>query len=182
MLLAALLVTSVAGDCSPQSTDNPKVAADALDYYLNVDCLVGEKRKPLAQLLELQKRPGLQFKQLVEDRLAQFLNEGSDLQNVLTSHQSSLDQEWAQRETYLQKITTHRELYIPELRSLQRVTKTEYMDQQRKRLALKYRKRAAIALAAIGSKSALATLKEVERKGDKDMQRTIQSALKRFQQ
>lgn len=148
----------------------PQEAMVALQYYLDVDCEVDRGGEPLNQLLK--------FKDVLEASLITLLKEGPD-QQTLSEVQRTLDQRWAQREAFLRQ---NPELGLKEedLQRARSVTKEDYIKQGREQFIQKYREKAAIGLAAIGSPEGIKTLREVSEKANGDLRSVIQSALKQF--
>src|SRR5207244_3303852 len=74
----------------------PPEVREALEYYLDVRCLVpsaGEpKRKPLAELLAIARR--LKVEAVLEERLVSLLTQGPD-RELLKQMQEDLEEEWS---------------------------------------------------------------------------------------
>lgn len=148
----------------------PQEAKVALQYYLDVDCEIDRGSEPLNQLLK--------FKDVLAATLIALLREGPD-QEALAEFQRSLEQRWAQREAFLRQ-NPELGLKQEDLERARSVTKEAYVKQGREQFIRKYREKAAIGLAAIGSPEAIRTLSEVSEKADEELRTVIQSALKRF--
>ncbi len=142
----------------------------ALQYFLDVDCEIGGRTQAVDQLLK--------FKIELEPRLITLLKEGPD-QEALAEMQRGLEQRWSQREAFLRQ-DPQIGLTEEQLRVAKSLTKEAYINQGREQFIRKYRQKAAIGLAAIGSPEALKTLREVSAKGDEDLREVIRAATARF--
>jgi len=163
LLALGTFLTQGSAIAQPQPTPD---AGRALEYYLNVDCFVGEKRKPLTELL--------QFKDAVEPTLQSILRSGPD-QQTRSKFEKHLEREWERRDMFL-KTNSRSGLTERQLGILRNVKKEDYFRTSLNNIVSRYRARAAFALAAIQSKTALTALDEV-RRDDESMRSVIATAL-----
>ncbi len=167
------LLTMVAGTSISQAQKvvlSPEALA-ALTYYLNVDCEIPLRRDGLDQILK--------YKDVLEPRLISLLKEGPD-EESLAAVRRDLEESWSAREKFLAQ-NPQLGLTENQLKLARGVSRDEYLEQGRKQFILKYKEKAAIGLAAIGSPLGLKTLREAATKSDETMRAVINGALKTFQ-
>jgi hypothetical protein len=172
ILIASILVGAATLDLRGQarSTAISAESLSALQYFLDVDCEIDGRTRAVEQLLK--------YKIELEPRLVTLLKEGPD-QQALAEMQRGLEQRWSQREAFLRQ-DPKMGLTEEQLRLAKSVTKEAYINQGREQFVRKYRQKAAIGLAAIGSPEALKTLREVSAKADEDLREVIRAATARF--
>ena len=163
----AILIAGGLATAHGQETGVTQEAAAALSHFLAIDCAAGEEGTALDSLL-------LYANQL-EPELRKLLVVGPDAatQNAV---RETLDAEWGRRVAFL---STHPQLGLSpdDLLAVHAVEYEEYLEQGAARFATQCRERAVIGLAAIGSPTALSTLREEVSRVDDDLRELIQSAL-----
>lgn len=153
-----------------ERTEIPQEAQAALQYFLDVDCEVDAGSEPLDRLLK--------YKDVLQARLITLLKEGPDA-SALASFEPTLEQRWAQRQAFLGQ-EPELGLKEEELQLATGVTKEQYLRQGRQQFIRKYREKAAVALAAIGTPEARKVLEEVRLQADEGLRAVIQSAREKF--
>ncbi len=174
ILAAGLFLLTMVASTSISQTQKVVLSSEALaalNYYLNVDCEIPVRRDGLDQLLK--------FKDVLEPRLISLLKEGPD-EESLAGVRRDLEESWSAREKFLAQ-NPQPGLTEDQLKLARGVSRDEYLEQGRKQFILKYKEKAAIGLAAIGSPLGLRTLREAVAKSDETMRAVINSALKQFQ-
>ncbi len=169
--LASILLGAVTLDLRGQApTAISAESLAALRYFLDVDCEINGRTVAVEQLLR--------YRAELEPRLITLLREGPDPE-ALAEMQRGLEQRWSQREAFLRqdpKIGLTEE----QMRLAKSVSKEAYINQGREQFIRKYRQKAAIGLAAIGSPEALKALREASAKADEDLRAVIRAAIARF--
>jgi hypothetical protein len=164
--LVAMLILSQEAKAQPPSGVGGNDALTALQYYLDADCAVVEKKDepgPLGELLKYKADPALQAK------LTDLLFTGPDKDSVQRSKQS-LEQQWNIRKVLVDKAT----------RPPTPQDKESFISQRLERQRRVYRHKAAIALAVIGSKEAIETLQRASKSDDKELGSLAKLVLARY--
>jgi hypothetical protein len=142
-------------------------AAAALQYFLTVDCEVGGEGAALESLLL--------YAEQLEPELRELLLDGPD-GSTMDDVRESLEAEWDRREAFLSS-NPQLGLNPDDLLAVHAVQREEYLDHGATRFANVCRERAVIGLAAIGSPTALGTLREQASQVEDDLRDLIQAAL-----
>ena len=142
-------------------------AAAALRHFLAVDCEVGQEGVALEQLLPHAEQ--------LEPELRELLRDGPD-GSTRDEVRESLEAEWDRREAFLSS-NPQLGLSPDHLLAVHAVQREEYLERGTARFANLCRERAVIGLAAIGSPTALRTLREQANQVDGDLRDLIQAAL-----
>ncbi len=174
ILAAGLSLLTMVADPSISRAQKVVISPEALaalTYYLNVDCEIPVRRDGLDQLLK--------YKDVLEPRLISLFKEGPD-EESLAAVRRDLEESWSAREKFLAQ-NPQMGLTEDQLKLARGVSRDGYLEQGRKQFILKYKEKAAIGLAAIGSPLALKTLREAAAKSDETMRAVINGALKQFQ-
>ena len=144
-------------------------ASAALRHFLTVDCEVGEEGAALDRFL--------QYADQLEAELRKLLLDGPD---DLTQREvrEALEAEWDRREAFL---STNPQLGLnpDDLLAVHAVVREDYLEQGTARFEAVCLERAVIGLVAIGSPTALRTLREQASRVDDDLRYLIQTALER---
>jgi hypothetical protein len=162
---------------TPQNTPEA-----ALQYFLSLDHEDIRKDAPVSD------REGtsdalqniLRFQHILERQLIGLLKHGPDMQTLHRFNRVAED-EWDRRQTFLNS-NHNLGLTANELGKAKSISRPSYVQRSVAQLTRKYGERSVIALAAIGSPAALASLSEVARNPttDADMRRVIDSALEHY--
>ena len=169
---------SLMSGCQKQSQDLPPQAEAALHYYLNVECLVGEKtRKPFSDLKEIfEKKLDADEKQALKGRLEKLLSAGPDKATEAEIERATKE-EFIQEQAFLKENQSMLGLKQEDLKILKNETQREYIDENLQRVKRRYRERAGIALAAIDPKAAADALDRLDEKERAELETVIQAAL-----
>ncbi len=165
----AILIFGGLATAHGQEIGVKREASAALRHFLTVDCEVGEEGAALDRLL-------LYADQLEPD-LRKLLLDGPD-DSTQNEVRETLEAEWDRRVAFL---STNPQLVLnpDDLRAAHAVVREEYLEQGAARFATLFRERAVIGLAAIGSPTALRTLREQASRVDDDLRDLIRTALER---
>ncbi len=169
---AASLATLILGGLATahvQANDVTREASAALRHFLTVDCEVGEEGAALDRLLL--------YADQLEPELRKVLLDGPD-DSTQNEVRETLEAEWDRRVAFL---STNPQLGLnpDDLLAAHAVVREEYLEQGAARFATVYREKAVIGLAAIGSPTALGTLREQASRVDDDLRYLIQTVLER---
>ncbi len=163
----AILIFGGLAPAHGQGIDVTREASAALRHFLTVDCEVGEEGAALDRLLLYAGQR--------EPELRQVLLDGPD-DSTQNEVRETLEAEWDRRVAFL---STNPQLGLnpDDLLAAHAVVREEYLEQGAARFAAVCRERAVIGLVAIGSPTALRTLREQANRVDDDLRDLIQSAL-----
>jgi hypothetical protein len=165
LMLGAAALSAAMGQDAPLDQE----AAGALRHYLFVDCEVGEEGSALHGLLL--------HADSLEPELGRLLLEGPR-DSMLDEVAEALENEWERREAFL--ATNPRLGLDPEaLLAVHSLSHEDFIEQGRQRFDLVCRERAAAALGAIGTPSALRTLRQALPLVDEGARNLIVATLKR---
>lgn len=148
-------------------------AQSALDYFLNRDCGIGEQRSALDRLLDVNR----QFSGAIENALRDILLNDAFSYSVVHIKEG-LTRNWDDRRAFLAK-GKHTGLTDPEVKQLIVETKDAYVERNLSLYKAKRQHNAILALVAIGSDTAFATLSDARNTGDAALQSIIDASLKR---
>lgn len=129
-------------------------ARTALQYFIDLDCEVGNDGAALNNLLK--------YKTAVQSTLVTYLRNGPDMSS-LNTFQNNLAQEWIQLE-----------------RSMGYEKKALFLDLNRIAFVQKYREKSAIALAAIGTPEAVRALQDMRTTENEGLRTVINAAMRQF--
>ena len=166
--LVILILGGVATAGGQETLVTPE-AASALRHFLTVDCEVGGEGAALERLLR--------YSEQLEPKLRELLQDGPD-RSTMNGVRESLEAEWDRREAFLSS-NPQLGLDPDDLLAVQAVQREEYLGHGAARFANVCRERAVIGLAAIGSPTALRTLREQASQVDDDLRDLIRAALGR---
>ncbi len=163
----AILIFGVLATAHGQETALTREASAALRHFLTVDCEVGEEGTAFDRLLL--------YADQLEPELRKVLLDGPD-ESTQNELRESLEAEWDRRVAFL---STNPQLGLnpDDLLAVHTVVREEYLGQGAARFATVCRERAVIGLAAIGSPTALSTLREQAGRVDDDLRDLIRTAL-----
>jgi len=178
MLIACIL--NLMGGCQKRSQDLPPQAEAALHYYLNVECVVGEKtRKPFSDLLNIAKNElDADGKQALKSRLEKLLTEGLDRATAAAIERVAKE-EFAQEQAFFKENQSTLGFKQEDLKIIQSETQKEYVEANLQRVRRMYRERAGIALTAIDPKAAADALGRLDEKERTEFETVIRAALSR---
>ena len=172
---------SIGTGCQGQGQALPPQAEAALLYYLNVDCRVGEKkRKPLSDLLEIEKKLDADGKKALRTRLEKLLTEGPD-KKIEAEVERVAKEDFAREQAFFKANQSNQTLGLTQedLKFAQSETQKEYVDADLQRVKRMYKERAGIALYAIDPKAADDTLRRLDEKERAELQKVIRAAFPR---
>lgn len=171
LVVLATLILAVNASWSQKATLTPE-AQSALDYFLNQDCAVGQKHVALDRLIEANRQTSGD----VEKALRNILLIG-DPSDSLDHLKEGLERNWAERQAFLAK-GKNLGLTDSEVKRLQAETLDAYKDRNLKRHNARHQQNSVIALAAIRSDTAYASLAEARKTGNAKLQAIIDAAVK----
>jgi hypothetical protein len=177
------LILLVSEGCQFLKKSTPQNNPDAaLQYFLSLDHEDVRKDAPVSDHEGTSNalQNVLRFQHILERQLIGLLKHGPDMQ---TLHKFNLiaEDQWDRRQTFLNS-NHNLGLTAKELSQANSVSRPSYIQRSVAQLTRKYREKSVIALAAIGSPAALASLSEVAQSPttDADMRRVIDSALEHY--
>jgi len=171
LIVVATLIFGVNASWS-QKASLTQEAQSALDYFINLDCAVGQKHVALDRLIEANRQTSGDVENALRDIL--LIGDPSDSLDIL---KEGLERSWAERQTFLAK-GKNIGLTDSEVKQLQTETKDVYIDRNLKRHKAQHQHNSIIALAAIRSDSAYAALAEARKTGNAKLQAIIDAAVK----
>lgn len=127
----------------------------ALDYYLNLNCTVGETSHALQDLVAHR----VVLEPLFTDLALHGLTENQAIRNKLDH---ALNEDWLRRERHLQ-LSAIPGLKERDLQILRKVTKQEFTDRAKAQIIREYRERAVYALGAFHTTKASNALDALKR-------------------
>ena len=162
-----ILILGCLATAHGQQTGVTREASAALRHFLMVDCEVGEEGMAHERLLRYANQ--------LEPELRKMLLDGPDdsRQNEV---RETLEAEWDRRVAFL-STNPHLGLNPDDLLAVHAVQRDQYLEQGAARFASLYRERAVIGLVAIGSPTALRTLRDQADRVDDDLRSLIRAAL-----
>jgi len=126
----------------------PPAVNDALQFYLDVRCLVPEKGramgKPLTELLAVAKQ--FNAEKALEDKLLTLLRQGPD-QQLLKEIEDEVGDEWTDLQSARSQVRQSKQNVPPVLT----VTKEDYLRERLAKIKQRYRERSAVALLKMNS-------------------------------
>jgi hypothetical protein len=138
----------------------PPAVSDALQYYLDVRCLIPEKgqpmRKPLTELLVVAKQ--FKVEKALENRLLALLTQGPDKGLVKEIEEEAAD-DWMNLQTFQSssRLKTYTTYKAPPILA---GTKEGYLRARVRKTKQRYRERSAIALLTMNSPKGVRSVKE----------------------
>jgi hypothetical protein len=154
---------------SPRAEPDDGEAVRALQHFLRVDCGVDGEDSALGAVLA--------HAVTLEAELGRLLAEGPD-PAMLEEAAAAAQDEWDRRAVFLEQ-NPRLGLDAEALQIVLAITETEYLEAARQRVEQMVRQKAVVALAAIGSPTALQRLHEAFGEADEDLRRTIGAVLVR---
>jgi len=147
----------VASQPMTSSTALPPEVSDALQYHLDVRCLVPEKgqpmRKPLAELLDVTKQS--KAEKALEDRLLALLIPGPD-KDLFKKIEEEVAAEWADLQRFQNNYRKKNQTAPPVLAK----TKDDYLRERVGKIKQRYRERSAVVLLAMNSPRGVRAVKQ----------------------
>jgi hypothetical protein len=175
MLVAGSI--SLIHGCQKQSQDLPPQAEAALHYYLNVECLVGEKtRKPFSDLLKIEKALDATGKKALKTRLEKLLTEGPD-KTTEAKIKRVAKEEFAQEQAFLKENQATVGFKQEDLKIIQAETQNEYVADNLQRVRRRHKGRAGIALTVIDPKAAADALRRLDETERAELENVVRAAL-----
>lgn len=151
-----------------QGAQLPREAELSLTYYLNVDCLVGEKKQPIDQLLDAYSVLDPQLRTHFEQQLIDIRRTGPDSKTLQTFERAT-------------RKDGERRANFRGRGRLGALSVDDFTNERRTQFVRKYKQRAAVALAAIGSPRGIAELRTSLVTDDIGLQLVMKEALKRYE-
>jgi hypothetical protein len=169
LVICAVFGAGGAATAAAEEAAPGREARDALQYYLLVDCEVGEERTALGEVLRHAESLLPELERLLLEGPPGAVVEGTKLEVHRT---------WERRAEFLDE--DPRLGLDPESRLAAVTTpRTIYVERRLRRLDYRYRERAVTALAAIDTPAARRILREALYDADDDVRELIRSALPR---
>jgi hypothetical protein len=168
IVVTGLVLTLAATTTLRAQESDPATAA--LQHFLELDCGVGQDGTALDAIVN--------HADALEPELARLLREGPD-GSTLAEATARAEQSWRRREAFL-KTNPHLGLDEQGRLDVLTVTRDEFVSDAVNHVVRRYKEKAAVGLAAIGSPEGLRTLRETRDLADDDLRDFILMVERRF--